>query len=252
MASRRRPRWYFSLRSPYSWLAYRDLMDTHPEVLDAIEWLPFWEPDEETTRLLAEEGVTLPIVAMSRAKNFYILQDTRRLTTERGLTDITWPIDRDPCWEVSHLAWIAAEDEGRGKDFVAAAHRARWQEGKNISEPEVIAAIATDLGLDAERLSTAHQDPELRKRGAAYLAESAHDGLFGVPFFINGRDKYWGVDRVAAFVKAFHASEEADRAKAEAKAAKDRAEAAVEAPDPATHADLFAAGGDQGHAGGCG
>jgi 2-hydroxychromene-2-carboxylate isomerase len=239
MPSRRRPRWYFSLRSPYSWFAYRDLMSTHPEVLDAIEWLPFWEPDEETTRLLADEGVTLPIVAMSRAKNFYILQDTRRLGTERGLTDITWPIDRNPCWEVSHLAWIAAEDEGRGKDFVAAAHRARWQEGKNISEPEVIAAIATDLGLDAERLSTAHQDPELRKRGAAYLAESAHDGLFGVPFFINGRDKFWGVDRIAPFVRSLQDSGQP-------------AKPAVEAPDPATHADLLAAGGDQGHAGGCG
>ena len=27
-----RPRWYFSLRSPYSWLAYRELLDRRPEV----------------------------------------------------------------------------------------------------------------------------------------------------------------------------------------------------------------------------
>ncbi|MFF1275902.1 2-hydroxychromene-2-carboxylate isomerase [Streptomyces marokkonensis] len=242
MASRRRPRWYFSLRSPYSWFAYRDLMSTHPEVLDAIDWLPFWEPDEETARLLAEEGVTLPIVAMSRAKNFYILQDTRRLATERGLTDISWPIDREPCWEVAHLAWIAADDEGRGKDFVAAAYQARWQDGKNISDPEVIAGIARELGLDARRLSTAAQDPDLRKRGAALLAESAHDGLFGVPFFIHGRDKFWGVDRVAPFVRAVLGAGPAGPAAA----------TAAGAPDPASHADLLPAGGDQGHAGGCG
>ncbi|MBU7597308.1 DsbA family protein [Streptomyces sp. XM4193] len=240
MASRpRKLRWYFSLRSPYSWFAYRDLMSKHPEVLDRIEWLPFWEPDEETTRLLADEGVTLPIVAMSRAKNFYILQDTRRLATERGLSDITWPIDRDPCWEVAHLAWFAAEDAGRGKDFVAAAHRARWQEGRNISEPEVMAEIATELGLDADVLANAHKDPELRRRGAETLAESAHDGLFGVPFFIHGRDKFWGVDRVEQFVKSVGATA-APAASAE------------KAPDPATHADQFPVGGDQGHAGGCG
>ncbi|MEU5717255.1 DsbA family protein [Streptomyces sp. NPDC020403] len=237
--AKRPPRWYFSLRSPYSWFAYRDLMATHPEVLDAIEWLPFWEPDEETARLLAEEGVTLPIVAMSRAKNFYILQDTRRLATERGLAEITWPIDREPCWEVAHLAWIAAEDEGRGKDFVAAAYRARWQEGKNISEPEVIADIARELGLDAVRLSTAAQDADLRKRGAALLAESAHDGLFGVPFFITGRDKFWGVDRVAPFVQALRGAGLPVAGK-------------TDVPDPATHAGLLAAGGDAGHAGGCG
>jgi 2-hydroxychromene-2-carboxylate isomerase len=210
-------------------------------VLDAIDWLPFWEPDEETARLLADEGVTLPIVAMSRAKNFYILQDTRRLATERGL-DVSWPIDRDPCWEVAHLAWIAADDEGRGKEFVAAAYQARWQDGKNISEPEVIAGIAEELGLDAQRLSTATQDPDLRKRGAALLAESAHDGLFGVPFFIHGRDKFWGVDRVAPFVRAVLGTEAAQPAR----------QSAADAPDPATHADLLAAGGDQGHAGGCG
>lgn len=239
MASKRPPRWYFSLRSPYSWFAYRDLMATHPEVLDSLDWLPFWEPDQETEKLLAQEGVTLPIVAMSRAKNFYILQDTRRLATERGLTQITWPVDREPCWEVAHLAWIAAEDEGRGKDFVAAAYRARWQEGKNISEPAVIAAIAQELGLDAQRLSTASQDAELRKRGAALLAESAHDGLFGVPFFITGRDKYWGLDRVESFVRAVRGAGGTTAAK-------------TEAPDPAAHADLLPAGGDAGHAGGCG
>ncbi|WP_326678163.1 2-hydroxychromene-2-carboxylate isomerase [Streptomyces sp. NBC_01237] len=239
MAPKRRPRWYFSLRSPYSWFAYRDLMTAHPEVLDAIDWLPFWEPDEGTAKLLAEEGVTLPIVAMSRAKNFYILQDTRRLATDRGLTEISWPIDRAPCWEVAHLAWIAAEDEGRGKDFVAAAYRARWQDGRNISEPEVIAEIADGLGLDAQRLSTAAQDEELRKRGAALLAESAHDGLFGVPFFINGRDKYWGLDRVEPFVRAVLGTEPP-------------APPVTAVPDPATHAELLPVGGDQGHAGGCG
>ncbi|MER6019334.1 2-hydroxychromene-2-carboxylate isomerase [Streptomyces anulatus] len=239
MAPKRPPRWYFSLRSPYSWFAYRDLMSDHPEVLDTVDWLPFWEPDEWTAKLLAQEGVTLPIVAMSRAKNFYILQDTRRLATDRGLDRISWPIDRDPCWEVSHLAWIAAEDEGRGKDFVAAAYRARWQDGKNISEPAVIADIATELGLDPKRLSTAADDADLRGRGAELLAESAHDGLFGVPFFINGRDKYWGLDRVEPFVKAVRGSERP-------------AARTVEAPDPATHAELLAAGGDQGHAGGCG
>lgn len=238
MAARRGPRWYFSLRSPYSWFAYRDLSATHPEVLDAIDWLPFWEPDEWTARLLAEEGVTLPIVAMSRAKNFYILQDTRRLATARGLTEITWPIDKEPCWEVAHLAWVAADDEGRGPDFVAAASRARWQEGKNISEPAVIAGIAEDLGLDANRLATAAEDPELRKRGAELLAESARDGLFGVPFFINKREKFWGVDRVDAFVQAFTDA--------------NRPAAPAGPTDFATNPVLLPVGADHGHAGGCG
>ncbi|MFD3697137.1 hypothetical protein ACFWUZ_13460 [Streptomyces sp. NPDC058646] len=37
---RRPPRFYFSLRSPYSWLAYRDLHERHPDVADVLEWRP--------------------------------------------------------------------------------------------------------------------------------------------------------------------------------------------------------------------
>lgn len=43
--ARRRPRWYFSFRSPYSWMAYRDLMADHRDVAERIDWLPFWEPE---------------------------------------------------------------------------------------------------------------------------------------------------------------------------------------------------------------
>ncbi|GAB3484209.1 2-hydroxychromene-2-carboxylate isomerase [Amycolatopsis cihanbeyliensis] len=240
-AAKRNPRWYFSLRSPYSWLAYRDLVTMRPDVLDAIEWLPFWEPDARTEEILSDQGVTLPTVAMSRAKNFYILQDTRRLTRARGLHDITWPIDQNPCWEVAHLAWILADDEGRGKDFAAAAYRARWEQNKNISDPEVIAEIAAEFGLDSRRLAGAAEDEDLRKRGAALLERSARDGMFGVPFFISGREKFWGLDRVSQFVSSLTGEPEPEPATLPERE-----------PAPGTNAELLPAGADAGHAGGCG
>ncbi|MFJ2021264.1 2-hydroxychromene-2-carboxylate isomerase [Streptomyces nodosus] len=231
------PRWYFSLRSPYSWFAYHDLKKHHPDVLDGVQWIPFWEPDARSEELLAQAGVRLPLVPMAREKNFYILQDTRRLAEDRAL-DVTWPIDREPVWEVSHLAYLVAEDAGKGKEFVDLVYRARWQESKNISDPAVIGAIAGELGLDADRAADAVDDPELRARGVEILAASARDGLFGVPFFVHGHDKFWGVDRVAGFVAALRGVPRTDVTVPEAEAAA--------LPETAR------AGADAGHAGGCG
>jgi 2-hydroxychromene-2-carboxylate isomerase len=198
---RRNPRWYFSLRSPYSWFAYRDLRDKYPDVLEQIEWIPYWEPDQESTRLLEEAGVVLPVQQMQRAKNFYILRDARRWAQARGW-QVTWPIDRAPHWEVSHLAYLAAEEVGMGREFVDRAYRARWNEGRDLSERQTVAEIAAELGLDPA-LGDALDDPAVRARGIQCLIAAYHDDAFGVPFFMNGREAFWGAERVSAFVAAF-------------------------------------------------
>ncbi|GGW82018.1 2-hydroxychromene-2-carboxylate isomerase [Streptomyces lucensis JCM 4490] len=231
------PRWYFSLRSPYSWFAYLDLTQRYPEVADSLEWIPFWEPDRTTQAMLDEAGVVLPIVEMSRAKNFYILQDLARISKARGLR-MTVPIDKDPNWEVSHLAYLAAKAQGLGPQFVDAVYRARWQEGRDITDPATMGEIAGQLGLPAESLATAADDPELRKQGFDCLVSSYDDGLFGVPFFVHGRDKFWGADRLRPFIAAFQGRPGED--------VEENWQDHDEFP-------LFAsAAADAGHAGGCG
>ncbi|MGC4746960.1 2-hydroxychromene-2-carboxylate isomerase [Micromonospora sp. DT201] len=236
MPTPKRPRWYYSLRSPYSWLAYRDLADRFPEVLETVEWIPFWEPDELTSRLLDEAKVELPIVAMSRAKNFYILQDVRRLTRARGW-DVTWPIDKDPCWEIPHLAYLLAADAGRGREFVDAAYRARWQEARDIADRVTVKEIGDGIGLDGDVLAAASDDPELRARGVACLTSSWRDGLFGVPFFVHGREKYFGLDRLLPWAAAVRGG--------------DLPEQTTTWQEYAAVPEFSAAGADGGPAGGC-
>ncbi|OEU87003.1 isomerase [Streptomyces abyssalis] len=230
------PRVYFSLRSPYSWLACAELTSRYPDVARASEWRPFWEPDAQSRRMLTEAGGDFPYVAMSRAKHLYVLQDVRRLAKERGLT-VSWPLDRDPCWEVPHLAYLLARDEGRGGDFIEAASRTRWAEGGDICDPSVVAGLAAGLTLPQERLAKAASDPGVRERGVAALLDVHKDGVFGVPFFVHGFEKFWGLDRLAAFA----ASVRGERAGDEHHAA------------PASGGPVMPAeASDQGHAGGCG
>jgi 2-hydroxychromene-2-carboxylate isomerase len=228
-----RPRFYFSFRSPYSWLGYRDLMAGYPGIAPTLEWRPFWEPDELSARMLGEAGGTFPSVDQSRAKARYILQEVRRLARARGLA-IVWPVDRDPCWEVPHLAYLAAARHGRAPEFIEHVYRARWEEGRDITDRGVVAAIAARLGLPAAELASAADDPGLREAGCEALLAIDADGVFGVPLFVHGHDKFWGVDRLPWFAAALRQSPE----------------------PPAGPGELAGVPGvpaaDQGHAGGCG
>ncbi|MET8093884.1 DsbA family protein [Micromonospora sp. NPDC005220] len=239
MAVRKQPRWYFSLRSPYSWFAYRELVENHPDVLASIEWIPYWEPNPQTQLRLEQAGVELPIAEMCRAKNFYILQDTRRWAQARGWT-MNWPVDRDPVWEVAHLGYLVAADAGKGSEYVAAAYRARWHDSRDLSDRSTIAKIARELDLDPDAVANACDNPEIQARGLALLTRAADDDAFGVPFFVVKRQKFWGVERVAAFVAAVREAMPAE---------------AVEVLEPRGPMPLALAGGrtaDLGHAGGCG
>ncbi|MEU9481771.1 DsbA family protein [Streptomyces sp. NPDC048191] len=229
------PRFYFSLRSPYSWLAQYDLLNTYPDVAEEVEWRPFWEPDDRSAKELADAGGEFLYTPMSRTKHLYILQDVRRLATRRNLT-VTWPLDRDPCWEISHLPYFHAARAGLGRAYVAAVSRARWQDGQDISRRETIGDIASALGLDRGEAETAYDDPDVRREATEALVALHRDGVFGVPFFVVGREKFWGIDRLPDFVAAVRGTRAASEA------------AAAQAPEVPGRPATF----DDGHAGGCG
>lgn len=235
MPTKAAPRFYFNLRSPYSWLAQHDLLERYPDVAAAVEWRPFWEPDIPSGKLLADAGGMFPYTPMSRDKHLYILTDVRRLSLERGLK-VAWPIDREPCWEISHLPWFLAERAGVGQEYVAAVSKARWERAENICDPATIVAIGDSLGLDATAVRAAIDDPALREQGRDALLALYRDGVFGVPFFILGREKYWGIDRLGAFVEAVRA----------------QAASGALAPPATARPEVSPAAFDDGHAGGCG
>lgn len=195
------PTFYFSLRSPYSWLAWHDLKANYPKLLARLRLAPFWEPDADYQAELGQVGESFLYAAMSKDKHLYILSDVKRLAGRRGLQP-HWPVDRAPRWEVPHLAYLRAEALGQGAAFIDLAIQARWQQGRDICDPEVIALIATQLGLDSASLRDAHRDPELRRQGLQCLRSCVRDGVFGVPFFVTSRERFWGLDRLPEFIGA--------------------------------------------------
>lgn len=201
MSTKRPPRFYFSFRSPYSWVAARLLHDEYGVGPDEVEYIPTWEPDGATRALLEARGGKILYSTMSRQKHLYILQDIKRLTTRLGYP-MKWPIDREPWWELPNLAYLAARREGKDRAFFWAAYRARWEEGEDICTVETVKRLAEASGLDPAVAAAAPDDAELRAEGAEALFRCYRDGVFGVPFFIKGYEKFWGVDRLELFIAA--------------------------------------------------
>jgi len=199
---KRKPRLYFSLRSPFSWMAIRQLTERIPDADEHIEFVPYFEPGAEMAAALVEQGGEYHYTAMSKAKHLYILNDTKRLAAKFGY-EMKWPLDVDPQWELPHLAWIKARELGVHREYYRAVTEARWERGEDICEAGVLGPLLESAGLPAEPLLAAVADPRIRAAGVEALLDIYHNDIFGVPYFKWGTQRFWGLDRLDDFLAVF-------------------------------------------------
>ncbi|MFI6240424.1 2-hydroxychromene-2-carboxylate isomerase [Micromonospora sp. NPDC050795] len=202
-----RPRLYFSFRSPYSWLAVRRLREAVPDLFTRLDLQPYWDPDERSTAALAARGGEFHYVQMSRAKHLYMLLDTKRLAQRQNLT-MAWPIDRDPWWELPHLAWLAARREGLAEAFYDALAQARWGRGEDICQPVTVRRAAKEAGFAPETAVLAAESASIREEGVDCLYRAYLDDIFGIPYLKLGRHRFWGLERVDAFLEMWQAGDD--------------------------------------------
>ncbi|MEU8165687.1 2-hydroxychromene-2-carboxylate isomerase [Micromonospora sp. NPDC049004] len=196
------PRLYFSFRSPYSWLAVERLTRALGRPQEVLEFIPYWDPDARTEAALTARGGAFHYVQMSKPKHLYLLQDAKRQAQRLGLP-MRWPIDVDPWWEVPHLGWLAARDQGAGEAFYREVIAARWQRGEDVCTPEVIAEVAERAGVDPAVVLGAVEDEGVRAAGAHCLLRAYEEDIFGIPYLRLGPHRFWGVDRVDDFLAAY-------------------------------------------------
>jgi 2-hydroxychromene-2-carboxylate isomerase len=195
-----KPVLYFSLRSPYSWLAVERLRAALPGLHDRIDFIPAWNPDAEVAAELARRNAGFRYVEMSAAKHRYILADVRRLVRKAGLT-LTWPIDDHPHWELPNLVWLAGRRAGVAEPLYTALVTARWHQGTDICDAPALRKVIAQAGLDADFLFEAAQSPDIHEEGIRCLMSAWDDDVFGFPYFLHRRQRFWGLDRVPDFLE---------------------------------------------------
>lgn len=195
-------RFYFNLRSPYSWIGGRWLESFINQTGVEVEYIPFWEVDEQSQVMLSDRGGEHYYTPMSKAKHMYILQDIKRITDRLGLT-LRWPpAPPDQHWEIPHLAYLWARRQGLGSEFLSAVLEARWQRGEDICDSQVVAAVAEQCGIDPDSAAGAYMRDDVRDESAGELMKAYEDGVFGIPFFVHGYNKFWGIDRFELFMRS--------------------------------------------------
>ncbi len=129
------------------------------------------------------------------SRKAYRLQEMRRQSVKLGvrlnLKPAFFPVNPAPS---AYAVIAAAKAGGDVHGLVQGFGRAVWAEDRNIADDGVVKDILAANGFD----------PAIADRGmlssaetyAANLEEAVSRGVFGVPFFITGEERFWGQDRV--------------------------------------------------------
>ncbi|HMJ32472.1 MAG TPA: DsbA family protein [Baekduia sp.] len=181
--TRARLDFFFSFRSPYSYLAAPRAFAL-PERFDVDVAFRGVIP-------MAMRGQSVP-----RAKSLHTLRDVAREATRLGL-----PFGRihDPIGEGAMRCLLVAEhavDVGRERAFVLAASRAIWGEAVDVARDDGLRSVCERAGLSWPACAAALADPALGRRVDASTAALARLGHWGVPVFAFGQELYWGQDRI--------------------------------------------------------
>ena len=139
-----------------------------------------------------------PMVAFANVKGkvAYDMLEIKRFIEKHGLTKF----QMNPHFPVNTLLLvrgaIAADKDGRLGDYIEVGLKAMWEDGLNMSDPEVFAKVFTDGGFDGAKLLAATQDQAVKDQLMANTAEAVERGAFGIPTFYVGDEMFFGKDRI--------------------------------------------------------
>lgn len=181
--NRPRVEYFFSFRSPYSYLSAPRVFELPRRYDIELVW--------RGVRPMAMRGQPLP-----RAKQLYILRDAAREADRLGL-----PFGRihDPLGEGVWRCLCIAEhalEHGRLEPFVTIAARAIWGEGAEVLRDPPLRELCQRAGLDWNACLRAIDNPDYRERVEVNTARLAALGQWGVPTLVFGGEAYWGQDRI--------------------------------------------------------
>jgi len=80
-----------------------------------------------------------------------------------------------------HVKQTADYEQWRA--FDDAVYEALWQDGRDIGDPDVLAELAEDVGLDPEEIRNAIDDDGLREELDQQFSVAQQQGVTGVPTF---------------------------------------------------------------------
>jgi len=177
---------FYDFISPYSYLASTRVEAVAARAGATIRWRPFL-----LGGVFKATGNRAPIE--TPAKGPYMWRDLTRWATRLGVPfamPATFPVSS----VLSLRTALAVEQQGKLVPFTHAMYRAYWGEGQDLSQPDVVAKVATSVGLDGAAMVAAA--PDHKATLAAQTQNAIDRGAFGAPTFFVGEEMFVGNDRL--------------------------------------------------------
>ena len=180
---------YFAFRSPFSRLGLHKVARAGLAERLPMRLIPFSGP---------AGGAAFLDPLSSPPKLAYYMEDAPRMTERMGLPSVM-PDPFDVSLTRADRAFVLAERAGKGLAFALAVSDARFGEGRDISNLDVLAACAEQAGLPGDLPKDAKSDKSTLETLGAWRQEIDGDMVFGVPFAVleqgGQKQKFWGQDR---------------------------------------------------------
>jgi 2-hydroxychromene-2-carboxylate isomerase len=177
---------FYDFVSPYSYLASTRVEEVARRTGATLRFRPFLLGGVlKATQNQAPADVP--------AQYRYLQVDVARWARRLGVP-IAFPEKHPFSTVLAMRAALAAERKGKLVPFTHAAYRAAWVEGRDLTSPEVIAAVGASVGLDGAALVAAA--PDEKAALVAQTEEAVTRGSFGAPTFFVGDELFIGNDRL--------------------------------------------------------
>jgi 2-hydroxychromene-2-carboxylate isomerase len=149
--------------------------------------------------IFAESG-GLPLPKRSPQRQAYRLQELARWRDHLNIPIHTQPKFFPSSEQLSSGCVIGLRETVGDQPAIKLAHRvlkAVWQDEKNPCDPATLAALITEIGLDADQVLKLGSDPQWAERRIADTRAALDRNVFGAPSYVIGDDIFWGQDRLA-------------------------------------------------------
>ena len=187
------PRFFVDVGSPYAWLAAERVESVLPVA-------PVWEPIL-LGAVFAARGFGSWSLTEARAEG---IEEVERRARSYGLGRVRWPEPWPGNYLVAMRCAVAAAEVGRARDFLLAALRAGFVEGRDLSDPAAVADVASAVGIEGSKLLAAASTPAVRTALKERTDAAIALGVRGVPTVLVGDQAFWGDDRLEDAARALH------------------------------------------------
>ena len=190
---------YFDFGSPAAYLAYTQLPKLSADTGAQAQLMPML-----LGGVFQATGNASPVTVP--AKGRYVFVDFKRFAQSYGV-----PLNHNPHFPIitttlmRMATGLQMQNDPQLVVFLDTVFKAIWVDAHNLNDPEVVAQVLTQAGLDAAALLALANAQATKDQLKAVTMRAVERGVFGAPTFFVGDEMFWGQDRIEQVKAALRA-----------------------------------------------